>query len=323
MPKTTSARSIIAIQADPIESWKYETDTTLLLAEECAKRGHEIFVFTPNMLSLSSTQEVYANGRFVSFTHDPEQFFKYESDFTRVSIDDAKMIFIRQNPPFNEEYLANTLILSHVKNQAKLINNPASLRNVSEKLWAYHFPEFIPASVVTSNAEEVFEFAKKHKKIVIKSIFNFGGNDVSLLDSDSSLFADQVHDAITKFKTVIAQEFFESIKTAGDKRILIASGKIVGAINRVPAQGSILSNMAAGGTGHKTTLSAREEHIGNVVGQKLLEIGIHLAGLDLIEEHLIEVNVTSPTGFKAYNTINNEHCEVGIIDALISHTNKV
>lgn len=318
MSQRSGSKSIIAIQADPIESWKYETDSTLLFATEFQKRGYQIFLYTPDMLSLHSDREVVARGHFVTLFEDPSSFFAFTSELATIQLDDTRIVMIRQNPPFNESYFANTWILNHVKNQKKIINHPQGIRDVSEKLWAYNFTEFLPASVVTSNAHDAIEFARDYDQVIIKSIFNFGGHDVARLTVASEDFEEGIEKAIKSFGTIIVQEFLSSITATGDKRILISCGKIVGAINRMPAAGSILANMGAGATGHITVITDRERVIAEKVASKLLEHGIYIAGLDLIDEKLIEINVTSPTGFKAYNTLYSANCEKSIVDDLLN-----
>lgn len=319
MSQRSGSKSIIAIQADQIKSWKYETDSTLLFATEFQKRGYQIFLYTPEKLSLHSSGEVFATGRFVELFEDPSGFFAFTSELVRIQLDEARLIMIRQNPPFNETYVANTWILNHVKNQKKIINHPSAIRDVSEKLWAYNFPEFLPTSVVTSNAHDAIEFARNYDQVIIKSIFNFGGNDVTRLTVASENFEESVEKAIKSFGTIILQEFLTSITATGDKRILISCGKTVGAINRMPPAGSILANMGAGGAAHTTIITDRENEISEKVASKLLEKGIYIAGLDLIDERLIEINVTSPTGFKAYNTLYGTHCEKLIVEELLTY----
>lgn len=306
---------IVAVQTDPIESLNYETDTSVLLAEELASRGFEIFFYTPKDLYFAECG-LAASGYFVNIVGGERRFYELQGKKATINFSKVSMLMIRQNPPFDEAYLTNTYLLEHLPESCFVFNNPKAIRDFPEKLSALSFPDFIPKTIIAGDYGRLLEFYSDHKMVVIKPIHGFGGNDVVMIDS-LKMFKDVVPKYLDKFGHCILQEYFPSIKPQGDKRVLIANGKVLGAINRRPSAGSILSNLAAGGSAYATVLTKRELEISTKVAKHLHKHGIFMAGIDLIDEHLIEINVTSPTGFKSFNKVTGREIHKEIVDMLI------
>ncbi|MDF3047241.1 MAG: rimK [Candidatus Midichloriaceae bacterium] len=302
---------IVALQIDHIDSLNYESDTSIFLAEELERRGYKIFYYTPAELTFDT--HLSARGTFVSFTNG---FYRKIGDDVKLDLARASIVMIRQNPPFNQQYLTNTYLLDLLPKSTITLNNPEAIRRFPEKLSALHFPDFIPKTMVSSNYENLKAFYKAVGKAVLKPIYGFGGQDVALIDSEQK-FQDLVPLYLDKFGECILQEYLPSVKTQGDKRVLIAGGKVVGALSRMPQEGNFIANMAAGGKPSVTTLTGAELDISNKVAKHLSEQGIFLAGVDLIDSKLIEINVTSPTGFKVFSKISGERTDKLIIDMLL------
>ena len=207
----------------------------------------------------------------------------------------CKFILIRQDPPFNLEYISTTFILETIKNKVKIINDPTSIRNVSEKLYSAKYQKFMPKTIFTQNIEEIKNFIKINKKIVLKPIHGFGGNDIHLLHRFNSKL---IKSFIKKHNFIMCQKYLPKINK-GDKRVFIIDGKIVGAISRIPKNGSFLTNLSKGGKAINTILTSYEKKISNKIGNDLKKDNIFFAGIDFIDQKLNgDINVTSPTGLK-------------------------
>jgi glutathione synthase len=190
-----------------------------------------------------------------------------------------------------------------------MVNHPKAIRNCSEKLSALNFPHLIPPTLITSDAHVANEFLTAYHNAVIKPLFGFGGMDVMRIKAgdDPQEGAEIIKRYISEFKTCILQKYIPTIISEGDKRVFIVDGKILGGIRRMPAKGNFLAGVASGGTGsqlHK--LSGSDISIAQEVALWLDGAGIFMAGIDIIGDNLIEINVTSPTGFKLRNTLNPE-----------------
>ena len=202
---------------------------------------------------------------------------------------------IRQDPPFNLRYISTTYILDTIKNKVKIINNPTSIRNISEKFYSAKYQKFMPNTIFTQNINEIKKFFKTNKKVILKPVYSFGGNDIHLL---SKFNFQLIQKFLNKHDFVMCQKFLSKI-SKGDKRVFIINGKIAGAISRVPKKGSILSNMSKGGKATNTNLTIIEKKISKKIASDLKKENIFLAGIDFIDQKLNgDINVTSPTGLK-------------------------
>ena len=292
-------KNIVAIQADSLESLKPGSDSSLFIAAELCKRGYEIFFYSPNNLSLINNNCI-ASGRFVDVKYS-----KHQSNFTLkhetiLNLTKVHALLIRQDPPFNMSYVTNTYILETLTPKVLMINNPSAIRSNSEKMVVFKFPEFIPPSIVISSLNEmVIEFITYHEQIVIKPLYCFGGKFIDYMEVNNLKDIKKIiNSALKKHGQIIIQKFIPTIYK-GDKRIIIIDGKAVAAIRRIPSPGNFLANLAVGGTAEKTELTKKEKTISTIVGEYLKKQDIIFAGIDMIDEYLIEVNLTSPTGLVA------------------------
>ena len=286
---------IIAIQGDLLTKLNPITDTSIFLANEIQNKKYKIFYYYPKNLSVINSK-VVAQGFFIKFNHKNKNFFKILKK-KRLNLSKCKSILIRQNPPFNLEYISSTYILENIKKKVKIINDPTSLRNISEKLYSVKYSKFMPSTIFTQNLKEIQKFFKNHKKVILKPIHGYSGNDIKLL---KKFDIKEIKRFIKKHNYIMCQKFLPKIND-GDKRVFLINGKVCGAISRIPKKGSYLSNMSKGAKAIAVNLTKRETKISKLIAKDLKKDQIFLAGIDFIDQKLNgDINVTSPTGMKTY-----------------------
>ena len=291
---------IIAIQGDHFSKINPDTDTTIFLAHEIQSKNYKIFYYEPENLSVINSK-VIAEGFFVKFNYRKKKFFKLFKKH-KLNLVNCKFILIRQDPPFNLKYISTTYILETIKDKVKIINDPSSIRKISEKLYAIKYLEYMPPTIFSQNINEIKKFFKKNKKVILKPIHGFGGNDIHLLNKLSVKF---IKKFIKQHEYVICQKYLPKINK-GDKRVFLINGKVMGAISRVPKKGSFLSNMSKGAKPINTQLTNIEKKISKLVAKNLRKENIFFAGIDFIDQKLNgDINVTSPTGLKTFYDLSN------------------
>lgn len=284
----------VAVQMDPIEGINIEADTTFLMMETAQARGHSLFVYLTNSLSLEDGR-VFARGRDVAVQRVKGDHAQL-GDLRKVELSDFDVVLMRQDPPFDMHYIDATFFLEAIHPKTLVVNNPAEVRSAPEKIFVTKFPHLQPPTLITWDREAIREFRAKHGDVVLKPLNGRGGSGVTrhLVDDPNLDALLEIHAELGR-EPVIVQKFLPSV-TKGDKRILIVDGEPVGAINRVPAKGQIRSNMAVGGLPEPVELSARDREICAAIGPELKARGLIFVGIDVIGESLTEINVTSPTG---------------------------
>ena len=286
---------IVAIQGNHPSKLNPVTDTSIFLANEIQSRNYKIFYYEPKDLSIINSK-VIADGFFIKFNYKDKKFFKILK-YQKLNLAKCKFLLIRQDPPFNLEYISTTYILDTLKNNVKILNDPTSIRNVSEKLFSARYLKFMPKTIFSQNVKEIKEFIKNYKKIILKPIHSFSGNDIHLLTKFNSKV---IKDFIKKHDHVMCQKYLPKIYK-GDKRVFLINGKVVGAISRVPKEGSFLSNMSKGAKPINTNLTKIELTISKLIAKDLKKKNIFFAGIDFIDQKLNgDINVTSPTGLKTF-----------------------
>ena len=286
---------IVAIQGNHPSRLNPLTDTSIFLAHEIQKKKYKIFYYEPKDLSVIKNK-VVAKGFFLEFYYNKKKFYKI---FKRQILDlsNCKYLLIRQDPPFNLEYISTTYILDILKNKIKIINNPTSIRNISEKLYSAKYLKFMPSTIFTQNIDEIKKFFKIHKKIILKPIHSFGGNDIHLLSKFNLKFIQRF---IKKHNHIMCQKYLSKINK-GDKRVFLINGKITGVISRIPKKGSFLSNMSKGATPIASKLTKIEKKVSKLIAIDMKKENIFFAGIDFIDQKLNgDINVTSPTGLKTF-----------------------
>ena len=213
----------------------------------------------------------------------------------KLDLSKCRFILIRQDPPFNLEYISTTYILDALKDKVKIINNPTSIRNVSEKLYSAKYQKFMPDTIFTQDINEIRSFFKIHKKVILKPIHSYSGNDIHLLNKFN---LKRILQFIKQHDHIMCQKYLPKI-SKGDKRVFLINGKVCGAISRVPKKGSFLSNMSKGAKPINIKLTNQENKISKLIAKDLKKENIYFAGIDFIDQKLNgDINVTSPTGLK-------------------------
>tara|TARA_B100001765_G_scaffold24705_1_gene13911 strand:- start:123 stop:1043 length:921 start_codon:yes stop_codon:yes gene_type:complete len=285
---------IVAIQGNKLSKLNLATDTSIFLAKEAQKIGLKLFYYEPQNLSIVKNK-IIAQGNFIKFT-DNKKFYKI-LDNKLLDLSTVKYILIRQDPPFNLEYITTTYILDNL-NKVKIINNPSAIRNISEKLYSTKFMKYLPRTIFSSDIKQIKKFLKLNKKIIIKPIHGYSGNNIKLLNG--KLNKKEIVNYLNKHGHIMCQKFLPLIKF-GDKRVFIINGKVVGAISRVPKKGSFLSNLSKGASAKLIKLTNKELSISKIVAKDLKQNNIYFAGIDFISGKLNgDINVTSPTGLKTF-----------------------
>jgi len=292
---------IVVIQGNHPSELNPKNDTSIFLAIEAQNRKYKIFYYEPKNLSIINNK-VVAKGYYIKFSYSNKNFFKILNKQI-LDLSKCKYLLIRQNPPFNLEYISTTYILDKIKDKVKIVNNPTSIRNISEKLYSASFQKFMPKTIFTKDINEIKKFFIKNKKIIIKPIHSFGGNDIHLIRKKIS--KKLILSFIKKHGHIMCQKFLPRIKF-GDKRVFLINGKICGAISRVPKKGSFLSNMSKGATPIAIKLTKSEIKISNLIAKDLKKNDIYFSGIDFIDQKLNgDINVTSPTGLKTFYDLAN------------------
>ena len=285
---------IIAVQGNHPNKLNPKTDTSIFLIHEVQDK-YKIFYYEPKNLSIINSK-IVAKGYFLKFNYKSRNFFKIIKKQT-LDLKKCKFILIRQDPPFNLEYISTTYILDQIKNKVRIINDPASIRNVSEKLYSAKYKKFMPKTIFSQDIVEIKKFFRLNKNVIIKPIHSFSGNDILLLNKFDQKI---INKFIKKHDYIMCQKFISNIKN-GDKRVFIINGKVVGAISRVPKKGSFLSNLSKGATPINAVLTKKELKISKLIANDLKQENIYFSGIDFIDQKLNgDINVTSPTGLKTF-----------------------
>lgn len=280
---------------DPIASLKHYKDTSVAMMRAADKRGHQVFICEQHDLYLQQAT-VHVRAQAITLA-EGERWYELgdELEYLPSAFD---VVLMRKDPPFDNEYLYSTYLLELATQQgARVLNDPSAIRGWNEKLSVAKFPQFAPEFLVTNNNARIRDFLSQHQDIVVKPLDGMGGSGIfRLTERDPNIGA--ILETITQYdqRTIMAQRYLPAI-LQGDKRILVINGKPVPyTLARIPKAGETRGNLAAGGKGVAQPLSARDLEIATTIGQTLKTAGLFLVGLDVIGEHLTEINVTSPTG---------------------------
>lgn len=298
---------------DPLETLNLETETSLLLIEELARRGHEPWVATTHDLYLSAgTAGARAHPIRVDLSRPP--FFELGAAAERV-LGDFRLIMMRVDPPVDATYLFATHVLEQAGDSTLVINDPVGLRAVNEKLLPLHFPTLSPPTLVTRDADRLADFARQHGRVVLKPLSDCSGRGIRIFDAAAAPEAIAAALNNRGGEPLLVQRFLPGV-TAGDKRIFLLAGKPIGAVNRIPQSADHLANIHQGARVAATTITEREQQIAATIQPLLHRHGLWLAGIDVIDGWLTEVNVTSPSAVRQINAINGIRLEIPIVDFL-------
>ena len=290
----------VAFQMDHVGSLDISGDTTFALCLEAQRRGHEIFHYVPESLT-------YENG-IISAPLEPMEVRDntsnhfslkppIQSDFSNIDI-----LLMRQEPPFDMNYITYTHLLEHLPDSVKVINDPNSVRNAPEKLLVTFFKNLMPETVISRDKNAILNFQEMHKDIVVKPLYGKGGEGIILIKEGEDIEV-IISDFLENEKEpIMVQPFLPEVKH-GDKRIIILDGEPVGCLNRIPAEGEFRSNLGVGGIPKLSELSENDKKICLSIKPILLDMKLFFVGIDVIGDYLTEINVTCPTGVRQIKSL--------------------
>ena len=304
----------VAVQMDPIVRINIRGDSTFALLLEAQKRGHALSYYTPEKLSLKGEQLVAVIQPLTVRDQDGDHFTL--GDATRVDLESFDVILLRQDPPFDLAYITTTHFLERIHPKTLVVNNPASVRNAPEKIFVMEFADLMPPTLISRDKDEINAFRAEHGDVVMKPLYGHGGAAVFRITPNDMNFG-SLYDmfSVTFREPWVIQRFLPEVKH-GDKRIILVDGEFAGAVNRVPAADDLRSNMVRGGAAAATDLSPREREICARLGPALRERGLLFVGIDVIDGHLTEINVTSPTGIRAIARLGGPDVAAKIWDVI-------
>ena len=306
----------IAVQMDPLERINIEGDSTFAIMLGAQARGHTLYHYAAEDLN-------YADGRLWTQAR-PVTVQRVEGDHHRsgepVSLDlgrDVDVVLMRQDPPFDLGYITATHLLERIQDETLIVNDPASVRNAPEKLWVLDYARFMPPTLITRSLDEARAFLAEHDEIVVKPLHGNGGKAVFKVGRDGANLASLIEVFNTAYREPHMVQAFLPGVAQGDKRIVLVDGDVAGAVNRIPGEGEIRSNLAVGGKAAKTDLTDREQEICDAIGPELKARGLLFVGIDVIGgQWLTEINVTSPTGIVAIDKFNGTDTPAMIWNAI-------
>jgi glutathione synthase len=294
----------VAVQMDPLERINIAGDSTFAIMLKAQELGHILYYYAPEDLSYAEGR-LWTMGYPVTVQRVAGAHYRFGEPKILDLGRDVDVVLMRQDPPFDLGYITATHLLERIRDETLVVNDPASVRDAPEKVWVLDFAEFMPPTAVTRSLGLTRKFLAEHGEIVIKPLHGFAGGSVFRIGRDGRNLASLMELFNRAYREPhVVQAFLPEI-AEGDKRIVLVDGEVAGAINRLPGEGEIRSNLAVGGKAAKTDLTAREEEICAVLGPELKKRGLLFAGIDVIGgKWLTEINVTSPTGIVAIDAFN-------------------
>jgi glutathione synthase len=305
----------VAVQMDPLESINIAGDSTFAIMLGAQERGYTLFHYEACDLSYREGR-VTAPARPVSVQRVEGDHFTAGDPVALDLAEDIDVVLMRQDPPFDLAYITATHLLERIQHETLVVNDPASVRNAPEKLFVLDYAQFMPPTLITRRLEDARAFHAAHGEVVVKPLYGNAGSAVFHVGRNDANLA-----ALTELfgqvwrEPFMVQAFLPDV-SKGDKRIVLVDGKPTGAINRLPREGEIRSNLAAGGRAEATGLTPREQEICDVLGPELAKRGLLFVGIDVIAGYLTEINVTSPTGIVAIDRFNGTDTPSLIWDAI-------
>ena len=292
----------VAVQMDKLNKINKDTDSTLALIQEAIKRKFSVFIYNVDNLYFENNELKAIANKVLSINIQKENFLTLDTPYV-INLKSFEFVLIRQDPPFNMQYITATYLLERLPKTCMVLNKPNSIRDCPEKLFVMDFFNLMPPTLISRQKSNIIKFVKKFKKVVIKPIYGNGGSNVFYLNEKDPNLNIIIDSLISETEHIIVQKFIKNVKK-GDKRILLINGLPVGAVNRIPVNNEIRANLHIGGRAKKTDLTKREKFICNQIKSKLREKGLFFTGIDVIDGYLTEINVTSPTCIREIDTLN-------------------
>ena len=306
---------------DDIESIDLEFDTSFILMCEAQKRNYKIFYYNPHDL-IYNEGEIMASGYYIKLSKDKNNYFQYLREKITIFLKNFKFIFIRQDPPFDMNYVTSTYLLEYLPKTTHIINNPSAIRNYSEKIFPFSFKKYMAPTIVSQDIEVIKKFLLKYKDIITKPLYGNGGDGIFRSKLNEGVLNGINYNQRILKEPLLAQKYIPEIKE-GDRRIILIDGDYVGSVARIPKLNNIKANFHAGGTAKQTPLIRRDGEICDMLKDTLKKENLFFVGIDIIGDFLTEINVTSPTGIKQINELNKTNIEKLFWDKLETKYNIV
>ena len=306
----------VAVQMDPLDSINIAGDSTFALMLAAQKRGHTLHHYLASDLTWSNGH-LWTQAHPVTVRREEGNHFTF-ADPVRLDLgDDADVVLMRQDPPFDLGYITATHLLERISDRTLVVNDPAHVRNAPEKVFVLDYAHFMPPTLVTRSLDDARAFLAQHGAVVVKPLHGNGGKAIFLIGEDGQNLSSLIEVFNVAYREPHMVQAFLPGVAQGDKRIVLVDGEVAGAINRVPGAGEIRSNLAVGGSAEKTQLTPREREICAELGPELKRRGLLFVGIDVIGgEWLTEINVTSPTGIVAIEKFDGTDVAGLIWDAI-------
>jgi glutathione synthase len=313
----------VAVQMDPIESINIDADSSFALMLEAQQRGHALWHYDVRNMTLREgviagerrRERLTAVARTVSVRRERGRHYAF-GEARRVDLATMDVVLMRQDPPFDMAYITATHMLEHIQPATLVVNDPRAVRDAPEKLLVTHFPELMPPTMVTWDAEAIRAFRREHRDIIVKPLFGNGGAGVFRIREDDENLGSLLEMHFARSREPLMIQRYEPAVRQGDKRIILVDGEAMGAINRVPLAGDARSNMHVGGRVEKSTMTPRDLEICARIGPYLRQHGLIFTGIDVIGDWLTEINVTSPTGIQEIGRFDGTDLGAAIWDAI-------
>ena len=306
---------------DKIENIDINFDSSFLIGIEAQRRNYEIFYYNPQEL-LYNEGLIEAKGYYIELIENKTSHFKFLSKKISVNLKEFRFIFIRQDPPFDMNYITSTYLLDYLPPRNIIINNPTSIRNFSEKISTFQFKKYMPPTIVSQDIQIIKNFLINYEDIITKPLYGNGGEGVYRHTIKDNRLTDIYKNLLMLDEPLIAQKYIPEI-IDGDRRLILIDGEYVGSVARMPMNDSIKANFHAGGTAKKIGLVRRDKEICTALKKILKENQLFFVGIDIIGDYLTEINVTSPTGMRQINELNSINLEKIFWDKLETKYNLV
>ena len=305
----------IGVLMDPTSTIQIDADSTFALALEAQARGHQLWHFLPTAISYQQGQ-VTATAHAMTVQRVADNPAPLGNAETLNLATDLDVILMRQDPPFDMQYITLTHLLEGIGDQTLVVNNPREVRNAPEKLFVTEFAQFMPPTLITRDEKAIRAFREQHPHTIVKPLFGNGGAGVFYLKPDDENLSSLLENLLgASREQLMVQAYIPEIRQ-GDKRIILVDGEPIGAINRIPADGEARANLHVGGRAAKVELTDREREICTVLGPVLRQRGLLFVGIDVIGDYLTEINVTSPTGLQELQRFDGTDGPALIWDAI-------
>ena len=305
----------IGVLMDPTSTIQIDADSTFALALEAQARGHQLWHFLPTAISYQQGQ-VTATAHAMTVQRVADNPAPLGNAETLNLATDLDVILMRQDPPFDMQYITLTHLLEGIGDQTLVVNNPREVRNAPEKLFVTEFAQFMPPTLITRDEQAIRAFREQHPHTIVKPLFGNGGAGVFYLKPDDENLSSLLENLLgASREQLMVQAYIPEIRQ-GDKRIILVDGEPIGAINRIPADGEARANLHVGGRAAKVELTDREREICSALGPVLRQRGLLFVGIDVIGDYLTEINVTSPTGLQELQRFDGTDGPALIWDAI-------